>query len=508
MGTCVSTHKPYIYKGGRVPKEDRETVVHVVVAPEIKKIDDYAFMYCGSIVSIEFHDGVTELGKRSFEWCSSLKSIDLPDSLEKIDEGCFSGCRALSSIRIPERVEEIGTGVFAECKALSDIRLPKGIKYVAFGAFQYCSSLKSIDLPEGVKGIGENAFGGCSSLSSIRFPDGMKTILKKAFENCKLLSSVRINNGLEAIGEGAFDGCELLSLAIRNRIAAFPRQPKQPLSYTYTGGTPSWYHMDNGVRVTIAPTVTKIDDNAFYGCVLLASVQFSEGLKIVGKHAFGRCRNLSSVFFPSGLEVIERGAFWGCRSLIFIHFPDGLKEIRREAFKVCKQLLVLEIPSETTIEMDAFEDCYALHDKKKDTEPFAPEQLKGRFEKLPLHRACCEFDSQDMKALSLSNEAARETDEYGLTALHVLAMNPRATASAIKLVADLNPDAMTAVAACGGGATPLHLAVTNSGDHVLEFLPYLTNDRSPGMKHACSIQDADSRTATVRSLQKNSNEKI
>jgi len=348
---------------------------------------------------------------------------------------------------LPNRLKEIGDYMFQDCLSIAMVEFPEGLKEIGKYTFKGCTSLSSLKLPKALKTIDESAFFRCSSLSYVQFPGELEVIGKSAFSHCSSLSSFKLPNGLKEIGYDAFKDCSSLS-----------------------------------------------------------SVDFSDGLENIGGSAFEGCSSLSSVHVPNGLKMIEQFAFRDCISLTFVYFPDELTcVIARDAFLGCTLLASVTIPSKTTTIDNAFRNCKSL-ERTKSKKSFSVELLKSRFKDLPLHQACYEADEEQIEEF-LTGVAARLTDDHNLLPLHILASNPKATGIMIRLVTDEYPDAITTNGA--HGMSPLHFASINSGDHVVEFLPYLTKARTPGQgKLGSSLQNIDSRTPTVLSILYTQNEDV
>jgi hypothetical protein len=110
-------------------------------------------------------------------------------------------------------------------------------------------------------------------------------------------------------------------------------------------------------------TMKEIGDYAFVGCESLVEVEFSEGLAVIGNHAFYNCKNLKFINeLPSTLKEIRNRAFWRCASLdSSIAFPEGLQVIGESAFRECGELKRMKIASaHVKIEEWAFSECYGL----------------------------------------------------------------------------------------------------------------------------------------------------
>lgn len=84
----------------------------IIEGPSYDELTDARQRIFSSLHSLEFQEGVEEIGTRAFKDCDSLSILSLPNSLKKIKEGSFSGCCSLNRITIPNSVESIGEGVF------------------------------------------------------------------------------------------------------------------------------------------------------------------------------------------------------------------------------------------------------------------------------------------------------------------------------------------------------------------------------------------------------------
>lgn len=84
--------------------------------------------------------------------------------------------------------------------------------------------------------------------------------------------------------------------------------------------------------------LVEIEDNAFNGCSVLASVSMPESLKSIGKRAFSGCSSLSDISLNDGLTHIGEESFRSCYNLIHINLPSSLKSVEEGAFKDCLNL--------------------------------------------------------------------------------------------------------------------------------------------------------------------------
>ena len=129
-----------------------------------------AFMYCHSVVEVEFPASLRVINERAFFNCDSLVGINFPEksSLVGIGSLTFSQCHKLKSVRLPRKVTTISERTFEGCFELTEVMLPQDLITIENNAFEDCTSLSTLRLPKGVTKIGANAFGYCSDLTSIK----------------------------------------------------------------------------------------------------------------------------------------------------------------------------------------------------------------------------------------------------------------------------------------------------------------------------------------------------
>ena len=72
-----------------------------------------------------------------------------------------------------------------------------------------------------------------------------------------------------------------------------------------------------------AYSVTKIGDEAFYGCTGLASVIIPNSVTVIGNFAFSGCSDLTQVNIPKSVTEIGEDAFSGCISLQGIYYEGN-----------------------------------------------------------------------------------------------------------------------------------------------------------------------------------------
>ncbi len=102
--------------------------------------------------------------------------------------------------------------------------------------------------------------------------------------------------------------------------------------FNYDYGNRPWEDCVENIReLIIDKSITAIGDNSFVGCVNLANVTFSEGVKTIGESAFSCC-GITNLTIPNSIEIIKQNAFSSCFNLENINLPDKAVQICTFAF--------------------------------------------------------------------------------------------------------------------------------------------------------------------------------
>lgn len=123
-------------------------------------------------------------------------------------------------------------------------------------------------------------------------------------------------------------------------------------------------------KVIMPSSIIKINNYAFYKCINLTEIEFSENVTSIGLNAFSYCNALESVKMPTQLTAVSEFAFMGCASLRSVTFNDNISSIGFAAFSNCTSLCDLKFEKGiTNIASSAFAGCSSL------TEVILPETL-------------------------------------------------------------------------------------------------------------------------------------
>jgi len=259
------------------------SVTYQGVTYQVTGIDEWTFMECAYMYSVELPSTLTSIGEYAFRNCFRLVTINLPNSITSIGPDAFSNCYSLTSINIPTSLQRIEEATFSNCSSLTSLTIPDGVTYIGDYAFSYCDGLATVNFGNSVAIIGNGAFAVCDGLTHIAFPESVHTINEYAFDNCAQLAEITFPTSITSIGIGAFDNTPwyysqqdgLLNIG--------------ELLYKYKGEMPC------GTQLELQDGIHGIAGGAFEGCKGLASISIPKSVNRINPHAFTACDSLTKV---------------------------------------------------------------------------------------------------------------------------------------------------------------------------------------------------------------------
>jgi sorbitol-specific phosphotransferase system component IIA len=161
--------------------EGRSDITYLSLQYSIKSIGEYAFIDCGSNMTVNIANLEAwckmELGNEHSSPLSSAGKVLLYDV-------------ETTSISIPETVTSIGKYTFYQCKSLTSLYISGSVTSIGSSAFEDCTGLTSVTLSEGLTSIGGSSFEGCKGLTSITIPSTVTSIALNAFKDCSSLNNI------------------------------------------------------------------------------------------------------------------------------------------------------------------------------------------------------------------------------------------------------------------------------------------------------------------------------
>ena len=358
-------------------------------------------VFANTGISSVYLPAVESLGNGHFASCSNLKAIDMP-MLKRTAGGNFMSCYALSSISLPN-CEVIGPNDFNGCSGLSgEISLPncKTISMSAFYNTLYtslyapnCTLIGSSGIYVGnatfpdvtinwscdihynairrVESIGNYTYYAKANdirsyiLTSIQFSGTYASVTLS--DTCKIIAmSLNFNqrtttcsimnlSNVEYIGAYAFTGyggqrVSCIKQMIGSHVLAMG---VEAFRKSGTNGFSSISYIEFNA-------LTSIPNGAFYSQSSINTI-ITSSLMYIGRDAFYSCDSLTNVNIDSNISYIEQSAFYRCYSLVINNgnktIFHNLPSVPSYTFTMCKSLTYINMPSVSTIELQAFSQC-------------------------------------------------------------------------------------------------------------------------------------------------------
>lgn len=321
--------------------------------------------------ALQVKEGTISVAAKAFADCTALEILSLPNTLTEIPEGLFADCAALETVLCDNSKTEISaasdiidsTDVYHAGKEYTSFEYEKGIIYGKNAA----GERTLLNIPTDYEGefvikkntiiYGEEAFKDCDkvTLFTDEEPEALREIGARCFENSNGFKYFdwRANTSLTKIGEGAFKDCHNMEwIRMPNSLKTISKQ--------------MCYNDENLVRID-TDAVTKIEDEAFYGCDSLENAPVNK-VESIGDYAFYGCRILGSLILPETLTSIGESCFENCTNLGTIEINADIPGIPRYCFYGCKKLTKVSFDTETKTAKNslkvvgayAFSQCTAL----------------------------------------------------------------------------------------------------------------------------------------------------
>lgn len=182
-----------------------------------------------------------------------------------------------------------------------------------------------------VTAIANYAFHSCADITSVTIPGTVTTIGMQAFYNCSGLTTVSIPSSITEITfDDAFAGC--ISLASINVAEGNANYASIDGVLFNNDKTELLYYpaSKTGSTYSIPGTVTTISSSAFENCGNLTSITIPNSVKTIYHSAFRNCSNLTSITIPESVFTLGNYAFYGCVSLTEINVASGNRNYSSE----------------------------------------------------------------------------------------------------------------------------------------------------------------------------------
>lgn len=164
--------------------EGRSDITYLSIPYSIQSIGEYAFIDCGSNLTVNIADPES--------WCKMVLGNEHSSPLSSAGKLLVYDTET-TTINIPETVTSVGAFTFYQCSCIKTLNIPASVKSIGSSAFEDCDYLTSLNLSEGLQTIGGSAFEGCKRLVNLTIPSTVTSIQTNAFKNCLGLTDVYCN---------------------------------------------------------------------------------------------------------------------------------------------------------------------------------------------------------------------------------------------------------------------------------------------------------------------------
>ncbi len=236
------------------------------------------------------------------------------------DEGAEANHRNVVAMTSDGRLYEIETG-FKENAPRSYTITEKSTAFSYTVSANHQAELYSFDMPVSV-----------SEVEIPSYVDGYKvtSLADGLFTGNKDIKKVVLNENLTQIGKTAFAGCtSLTEISVPGASEFFSAQG----GVLYNKDKTVIYAAPAVKNISIAKTVQRIADYAFYRNDVLDTVVIPGSVMMIGYGAFGECASLKTITVTGkGLSLIGGRAFSGCTALENFYIPSSVKTIGENVF--------------------------------------------------------------------------------------------------------------------------------------------------------------------------------
>ena len=402
-----------------------ENLAEINIPESVKWIQNYSFLNCKSLRTIDLNVANGQLGEAAFAHCESLETVTLCADLKTLPSKAFIYCYSLSDIHTAgatgetanvadlSQITSFGSNAFQHCTGLKKVTLSTDSSFTALSNYLFdgCSALEEVTLPNQLTYLGTYTFRN-SGLKKVRMPDGVSVLGSSAtnlypslttkvgvFDGCTKLTNLDLNNVIR-IGGLSFRNCPLTEVADTldlSKVEEFCTGAfagtglKQVnlsgvlLKSTGTSAKTPPMGFGNGSSNRTTLLTNSDGEGVFENCTQLTKVTFSnqtgtfafgsgatsKTVKVeFGAQMFKGCTALESVEMPASAVTFADQTFYGCSALKEIKNTDkAITSFGDYAFAGCTSLEAIDFSkaTATSITTGLFDGCTKLADVKLNT---------------------------------------------------------------------------------------------------------------------------------------------
>ena len=402
--------------------EGHSDINYLSIPYTIKSIGEYAFIDCGSSMTVNIADieswcemklgnehssplssagkvlvydiettdivipnTVTSIGNFTFYQCRQIKSLTIPGSVSTIGSSAFEDCTGLASISLSYGNTLIGGSTFEGCTGLTEVTIPGSVNFIGINAFKNCRNLSTIvseiEYPSSIE---ECVFEGLPSYSVLQVPKGTKSAYQSAggwnqFSNIVEIGVGNVDFSVGGINYGKTSANEV------EVVSADEEKKEIVIPETITNGGVTYRVTAIGERafdgrsdinyLSIPSSITSIGEYAFIDCGSNIKVEISDleawcKVKLGNEHSsplssakafYSGGREIKNLVIPNGVESVSSFVFYQCRSITSLSIPGSVKSIGSSSFEDCTGLTSVNLSEGLErIGGSSFEGCFNL----------------------------------------------------------------------------------------------------------------------------------------------------
>ena len=323
---------------------------------QVDTLGTYCFA-CATFDTIELPDTIQIIDGAAFR-ASYITHITLGPSITSLLPYAFLGCISLHEITFQCNLTKLDVSVFSNCN-FTYFDVPDGVEIIGMQCFYYNQNLIKVTLPSSITGIDGGAFSECHPDIQIQFKGQSslyidnKQFLILGDSNTTLTNYISSKENDEIIIQSSILTIKSYSFSGKNNLKVIRFQ--EPISITRIEQN-AFYECTGLETIEFMPTLQVIEQNAFYYCSSLYNFSVSRSIQILHENAFRICYGLHEFIMKEECESLTIGnnCFCQCTSLSVIQVNKGLTSIGDNCFEGV-QVISFEIPSSvSSIGQNAF----------------------------------------------------------------------------------------------------------------------------------------------------------
>lgn len=290
----------------------------VTVPDSVTTLGDHVFDGCMGITKVTFGKGLTNIGNYAFYGCTGLITLVIPENVDAIGEGTFKNCTGLVTVVFTKGLTTIGDSAFENCQGLVSITIPANVKNIGNYAFLDCVNLEYVTLHSGIDSIGLNVF------KNTKYYNGIVegTIDGNLYEGDTLVlatgTNVVIKEGTTKIAKGAINSDEIVSITLPKSLTFVEKGFNAPnLETVNISNLEKWLNLEyEDETANILARCPKAR-------ICIAGVYIETTIIPAGVTTIQSYKYANNIFFdyaiiPNSVTKIEDNAFYGCSSRLLI----------------------------------------------------------------------------------------------------------------------------------------------------------------------------------------------